>query len=337
MHYWRGVITHTIFLLAQPTYLAVRSLLGHGYFKSKSSLNLTIHTVVWVYIATRISIPFFTSPLRRLPSPPGEKFLLCHLNFNGGKPLTALFENMINATPNDGLLVLWLPLYLAYEIIPTRPDTLLDVLNSRNYDWEKPSLPNRVLSAILGEGLANVEGNKHKAMRRVVAPAFSGRRIRDLAPLFYAKGIDLADVMARQRGETDDGVLDLVPLVSRVTLDIIGAAGVGMDFNALENEQSRLAKLYDTVTRPPAFFMLVNMLLPKWFMRRLRGTSLARTVEAQSQLHEEVRALLQAKKAHMDRDNSAQPSKDIIASIMKSGDFSDDYLVSQLLTFLAAG
>ena len=39
----------------------------------------------------------------------------------------------------------------------------------------------------------------------------------------------------------------------------------------------------------------------------------------------------------MNEDKSAEDTKDIIASIMRSGDFSDDYLVSQLLTFLAAG
>jgi cytochrome P450 len=298
---------------------------------------LTIHAMVWLYIATRISIPFFTSPLRRLPSPPGERFLLGHLNFNGGKPCTILFEDMINGTPNDGLLVLWGPLYLTCDVILTRPDTLMDMLNSHNYDWEKPSLSKKVLAGILGEGLANVEGTKHKTMRRVVAPAFSGRQIRDLAPLFYAKGIALADVMARRVRETDDGVLELMALVSRVTLDIIGAAGVGMDFNTIENEESPLAKLYDSVANPPAFFMLVDMIFPKWLIRQLRGTAFARTVEAQSRLREEVRALMQEKKAHMNQEESAQPSKDIIASIMKSGDFSDDYLVSQLLTFLAAG
>lgn len=339
MHYWRGVITHTTFLLAQPAYLAVRYLLDHNSFTSRSYLNLTIHGAVWVYIATRVSIPFFTSPLRRLPSPPGEKFLLCHLNFNGGKPLTTLFEDMINSTPNDGLLVLWGPLYLFYQVILTQPETIMDVMNSHNYDWEKPTLIKKVLSSMLGEGLTNVEGSKHKAMRRVVAPAFSGSRIRDLAPLFYAKGLALAEVMAREVRETDDGAFELMALASRVTLDIIGDAGVGMDFNTIKDEKSRLAKLYDSVANPPPFFLLVNVLFPKWLVRQLGGRAFATSIQAQSLLREEICSLLQKKKekTHADQETSAQHSKDIIASIMKSGDFSDDYLVSQMLTFLLAG
>jgi cytochrome P450 len=213
----------------------------------------------------------------------------------------------------------------------------MDMLNSHNYDWEKPALTKKVLARILGEGLANVEGAKHKAMRRVVAPAFSGHHVRDLAPLFYVKGIALAEAMARQARETDDGALELMAQMSRVTLDIIGVAGVGKDFNTLGNEESLLAKLYDSVVHPPAFFILVDMLFPNWLIRNLKGTTYARTVEAQSQLRDEVRALMQEKKAHMNQEKSALHNKDIIASIMKSGDFSDDYLVSQMLTFLAAG
>jgi hypothetical protein len=334
MHYWRGVLTHASFLLAQPTYLAIRHLLGLDRLESRSALNLAIHVGIWLYIATRISIPFFKSPLRRLPSPPGEKFLLCHLNFNGGRPPTTLFENFLNDTPNDGLLVLWLPLYLSYELVPTRPDTLMDVLSSHNYDWEKPPLIKRVLSAIVGEGLVNVEGAKHKAMRRVVAPAFSGRLIRDLAPLFYSKGLNLAELISRQAKAADGGIIDLEPLFSRVSLDIIGAAGVGMDFNTVGNEDSRLAKLYNLVMHPPAFFLLVNALFPRWMIRRLGSERFTRVLDAQVQLRREVDVLLQEKKVDMQSDKD---SKDIIASIMRSGEFSDDYLMGQLLTFLAAG
>lgn len=302
-------------------------------------MKLTAHVVVWLYIATRVSLPFFQSPLRRLPSPPGEKLVLCHLDFNGGKPPTALFEKFVNGTPNDGLLVLWLPLYLSCQVIVTKPDALMDVLNSHSYDWEKPPLIKKVIAGILGEGLVNVEGAKHKAMRRVLAPSFSGRGIRDLAPLFYTKAVGLTDAMARQVRETDDGVLELMALFSRVSLDIIGAAAVGMDFNTIEDEASPLAKLYETVARPPAFFMLVSVMFPKWLLRQLRWTGVARTIQAQDRLKEEVCMLIREKKRLMDQDNSAQHtgSSDIIASIMQSGDFSDDYLVGQLLTFLAAG
>jgi len=272
-----------------------------------------------------------------LPSPPGEKFLLCHLNLNGGKPLTSLFENWINDTPNDGIIVIWAPFYLFNEVLVTQPDAIMDVLHSRNYDWEKPAMTRNVLTAILGEGLVSVEGNVHKNMRRVAAPAFSGRHTRDLAPLFYAKGLALAEVLARQADESDDGVVEVMGAVSRATLDIIGAAGIGMDFKALENEESMLAKLYEMVMEPPSFFLLLDSLFPRWLLSSFGWNGYSKTIEAQSRLRSEVRSLLQEKKVEMSQEKSTQNGTDIIASIMKSGDFSDDYLIGQLLTFLAAG
>ena len=107
-------------------------------------------------------------------------------------------KTWVNDTPNEGLIVAWLPFYLGCEVIATRPDTLMDVLKTYNYDWEKPSVIKKVLDGFLGNGLTQVEGNEHKAMRRAVTPAFSGRQIRELVPLFCAKGNALVDVMARR-------------------------------------------------------------------------------------------------------------------------------------------
>lgn len=335
MLYSRAFLMHTGYLLAQPAYLTIRCFLGHEHFSSRPSLGLTIHAAVWVYIVTRISIPFFTSPLRRVPSPPGETILQGHLFLRGHT--LPLIEDMVNNTPNDGLLVLWGPLYLSWEILPTRPDTLMEMVNSHNYDWEKPQTLNKVFMRIVGEGLATVEGAKHKAMRRVVTPAFSGHHIRELAPLFFVKGVALAEAIAQRARETDAGVFELMDQVSRATLDIIGVAGVGLEFNSLDNETSVLAKLYATILPPPVFFVLADMFLPQWLLRNLKGTAYRRTVDAQSQLRKEVRTLLEEKKAHVDQDESALGDKDIIATIMRSGDYSDDYLVNQMLTFLAAG
>ena len=287
----------------------------------------------------QISIPFFTSPLRHLPSPRGERFPLGHLSLHGGKPLTDNIANMLKSTPNDGLLVCWGLFYLNCVIVPTRPDTIMDVLNTHNYHWEKPAGTKRLLSRILGEGLINVEGNKHKSMRKVVAPAFSGRHIRDLVPLFYAKGLSFADSIAREAQKSTDGLLEMMAQSSRVTLDIIGAAGVGKDFNTIENDENPLANLYATVTHanrgPLLLFLFVDMMIPPWIIRHLRGTVYARLAKTHTQLRKDVCALMQEKK-QMILDKSEQ-QKDIIAIIMRSGDFSDDYLVDQLLTFLAAG
>lgn len=329
---------HTIFILCQPTYFTTRYLCNSEYFDSLSATWLAIAAASWIYIVTQVSIPFFRSPLHRVPSPPGDTFPIGHLNFNGGKPPTDNIARMFS-TPNDGLLVLWGPLYLTKQVLPTRVDTLLELLNHHNYDWEKPPLSKKVLGRILGDGLVIVEGTKHKAMRKVVAPAFSGRHIRDLVPLFYAKGLAFADSMARQIRQSTGGSLEIMAQMSRVTLDIIGAAGMGKDFNTIDNDKDPLARLYEkiiTFDRNPLWlFLPINLLFPPWAVQLMIGTKYARLEKAQTQLRRDVRDLMEEKKQMM--LEKSEHSKDIISIIVRSGDFSDEYLVDQLLTFLAAG
>jgi len=255
------------------------------------------------------------------------------------KPAPQRFEKMLRATPNDGLIVLWGPLYLSCTIVPANPEGLMDMLNAHNYDWEKPSASRRFLARTLGEGLVNVEGNKHKAMRRVIAPAFSGHNIRNLAPLFYAKGLALANSMALQTKASPDGSLEVMSQMSRATLDIIGSAGVGKDFNTVENDENSLAKLYATITDtnrgPLLLFFWIQAFVPEWLVKQFKGSVYARVAEAQTELRQEARDLMQEKKKMLVEKSEQQ--NDIIAVILKSGTFTDDYLVDQLLTFLAAG
>lgn len=254
-------------------------------------------------------------------------------------PPTKSFLKLVEETPNDGLIIFWGFLYIRPHVIPTTPDALLDILNTHSYDWEKPTAAKKILSRVLGEGLVNVEGNTHKGMRKAVAPAFSGRHIRDLVPLFWTKGVAFADSMTRTTKSSPDGTVEMMTQMSRVTLDIIGAAGVGKDFNTIENNEDRLAQLYESITNtdrgPPLLFFLVNVFIPQWLVRKMYGTVWARIAIATAELRQSIRDLLAEKKLGMDMKTAQQ--KDIIATIMRSGDFPDDYLVSQLLTFLAAG
>lgn len=253
--------------------------------------------------------------------------------------MTDAVLDMLRDTPNDGVIVLWGPFYINCQLIVSRIDLLMDLLNAHNYDWEKPILSKRFLSRTLGEGLVNVEGDVHKAMRRAVAPAFSGHHIRNLVPLFYAKGLAFADALAQEVSKSKERTLEVTEYMSRVTLDIIGSAGVGKDFNTIENEDDPLAKLYaiitDTNRGPLVLFFWIQIFVPMWIVRRLKGTIHARVANAQSQLRVEARALMQEKRQKLTEKSEQQ--NDIIAIILRSGDFSDDYLVSQLLTFLAAG
>lgn len=340
MHGWRGILCHTIMVSAQPLYIALRRFLNPSYFSTTSKTWLALTVISWLIILTKATIPFYKNPLRHLPTAPNDTFPIGHMNFNGGKPPTDNIEKMFQNTPNNGFFVCWGPLYLSNVVFVTKPETLTEMLNTNNYDWEKPAVAKRFLRRTLGEGLVNVEGNQHKAMRKAVAPAFSGHHIRELVPLFYSKSLQLANSMAREVRTSPNGILEITGLMSRVTLDIIGAAGIGKDFNTTDNDDDVLAGLYELIANSRSnenllISLLIAIYLPTWAIRSLKGTIYSRRIYAQAELRREVRALLQQKKQQMAEKSAEQ--KDIISIIMRSGDYSDDYLVDQLLTFLAAG
>jgi cytochrome P450 len=335
MDCWRGVVTHIILLSLQPSYLAVRYWLDSNSFATRSLPATTIHVVTWIYILTRVTMPFLTSPMRRLPGAPGQRIIFGNFQPGSTSPLDFLDELVEMDHP---LVVAWGPFYLFCEIIPTKPEVLMEILNARSYDWEKPAITKKALKGIAGDGLLNVEGAEHKAMRKLVAGSFTGHTVRQLVPLFYGKGQALVDSMLHHVRDSGDDAFDPSNLISRATLDIIGEAGMGMSFDTLGKNEMILPKLYETIIHPPQWLIFASALLPAWFLSLLIGTPGPKLVADQRRLREEVRLLVQQKKEDM-QDASADDSKDLIAQIIINGgtEVSDEYLVNQMLTFLAAG
>jgi cytochrome P450 len=336
---WRGILCHVLMASAQPIYIAARSWLDAAYLSRDNGIWLAIGAVSWTYLVLKVTIPFFTNPLRDLPCPPIDIFPIGHFDTNGGKPVGENVDRMLK-TPNDGLINLWMPLYLGCQVIPTKPETVMEMLNTHSYDWEKPMLEKRLLSGLIGQGLVSVDGQEHKDMRRAVAPAFSGRTIRDLAPLFHTKAIKSNDYIASEAIKAEGSVVEITTLMSRITLDIICAAAIGQDFDAVEGTDASLAQIYDEVTHadrgPSWLFVLLLLMMPMSWFGYMKGTPYAKLHAQLARLRAKIRMLLAEKKSTIEKQEKDQ-EKDIIAIIMRSGNFSDDYLADQLLTFLSAG
>lgn len=336
---WQGVLTHVFMLSLVPAYLTLRWCLSEHWLQRTSIGWITAAGLFELYYFTKFTIPYIKSPLQNVPSAPGERFILGHSYVWGEQPGTNVFSEIIKNTPNDGLIAVWGPLYIRQHLVPTTTENIMDILNGHTYDWEKPSAAKRILAPILGQGLVNVEGNVHKGMRRAVAPAFSGRHIRDLIPLFWEKGVQFTESMARAVGASPDGAVEMSGMMSSVTLDIIGSAGVGKDLNTVENNEDELVRLYEAIVAPDRgnllAFYVINAFVPHKVVQYMYGTAYAAFAKATIALHEKLHTLLREKQHAMNEKTADQ--KDIIAIIMRSGNFSDEYLTSQLLTFLAAG
>nr|POE89942.1 cytochrome p450 3a12 [Quercus suber] len=334
--------------LGPPTVVVCRSVINSGYLAGTSNTLLLVYALLYVFAVTKIVIPFFTTPLRALPQPPGGSFVTGHARAELQAPRGSVYREWIDTIPNSGLIFFWGLFYGNKHVLLTTPEALQEVLVSSCYDFEKP-LPGRaLLSRTIGQGLITVEGSEHKFQRKSVTPAFSGKHIKDLVPLFWSKSQDFVDAISKQldvsystsERQERSGVVELNQWASKVTLDIIGLACVGRDLNSLYSSDDEFVHHYDKILKTDkgnyVMFALMTMLLPlsvaRWmpFWKGFREAA-----EGRYQLRPLCRRLVDTKR----RDMATESAKhiDILSVLMRPEQLSDDQLVDQLLTFLAAG
>lgn len=249
--------------------------------------------------------------------------------------------------PNDGLI--------RYRILGNKERVLLtsskaisEVLVTKNYEWQKPSTF-RALARVLGVGILLAEGDEHKRQRRILMPAFAFRHVKDLYPLFWSKSKEAVHAMTEQvradaratSGEeaaNPTAVMELGDWVSRATLDIIGVAGMGRDFGAIKDPTNFLSHTYRAVFQPSrqaSFLAMLNLFLPPWIVSKLPLKRNDDVNQASAVIRDACRDLVREKRERLARKELTDV--DILSVAIESGGFSDDDLINQMMTFLAAG
>lgn len=126
---------------------------------------------------------------------------------------------------------------------------------------------------------------------------------------------------------------------SRLTLDIIGPVAMGKDFQSLTNKENAIAAAYLEILDPSTarlIFLALHLIMPEWIIRRLPW-SVNRMIDTNcSFLRDVSRKIVLEKRSEV--YGKGEPAKyDILSSIIQTGQFNDDQIIDQMLTFLAAG
>ncbi|QIX01681.1 hypothetical protein AMS68_007198 [Peltaster fructicola] len=284
-----------------------------------------------VYLIDQLVIyPRFRDPYRHLPSAkehtPGE----------------IIFESPRGKTP-----LKWMRKYPDADLlrvdgavggptlIPASADALRDLLNTNSYDFEKSWGVRAFLSRALGFGLILSEGAEHKRQRKALTPAFNIRKIRELYGLMWEK----TNVLLTELGKQAPGTVDVTDWASRLTLDIIGPTAIGKDFNSLQTEGHPVAKAFEELLEPrlDALILLgAHWVIPEYILRRVPVKVNWDIDRITTFLRKECRQFVVDKHKEL-LDGKKIADTDILGAIMQTGDFTDDLLVDEMLTFLAAG
>jgi cytochrome P450 len=188
-----------------------------------------------------------------------------------------------------------------------------------------------------------VEGDVHKFQRKHIQPSFSFRHVKELYPLFWSKSVEVVEKITAGfplGDQTRSGVSDISFWAPKVTLDIIGIAGLGRDFHTIINNDDELAQTYDDITSPSFKTSVIfgfSVLGMKWVLRFLPWDIEQNLRTNTDKIRVLCRQFIVDKKRMIKVDSSSEESADLLSKLMKSNDFSDEELVDQLLTFLMAG
>ncbi|KAF2472405.1 cytochrome P450 [Lindgomyces ingoldianus] len=336
-------IQKRVLLLAAAaiSFFAIRYIPQFTLFESLFWNAVSVYFVLLTLqlIWTVIVYPLCFSPLRHLPSPPNSNFLLGHFSRIFKDPTGEPQRDWIDTVPNDGVLY-YRFLFNEPRVLITNPKALAEVLVQRNYEFIKPQRIRESLGRLLGVGILLAEGDEHKRQRRALMPAFSFRHIKDLYPIFWSKSREMT--AAIKASLTDDSatssVVEIREWASRATLDIIGVAGMGQDFGAIENPANELNVTYRTIFaagRGAQILQLIASQFPQWLFRALpmkRNEEIATAIKT---IKKVAADLIRDKRANLEK--GGRSDLDILSVAIESGGFSDEDLVNQLMTFLAAG
>lgn len=257
------------------------------------------------------------------------------------------FLRFMKEVPNDGLVRIP-TLFGIQRLLLADPRALGEVLVHKSYDYQKPPELRNFLRLILGDGMIVVEGDLHKFQRKNVSPAFSFRHIKELYPKFWSKAVLLsrsiaADIQERpeysnEKLKTPQSVVEINHWANKVTIDIIGVAGAGREFNSLLNSDDELIQNYEELLEPTtekAVYFGLNLVLPRRIISLIPWKINNRLAATTARLRDICRDLVRDKRSLIKTESDDHI--DILSLLIKSNNFADDQLVDQLLTFLAAG
>lgn len=179
-------------------------------------------------------------------------------------------------------------------------------------------------------------------------PAFAYRHVKDLYPVFWKKSCDLVQALMKatqvEGKESSDSLADARIIEiggwgSRAALDIIGTAGMGQDFGAINDPNTELSVTYRKVFAPSKgqqFIGFAGFFLPQWFLRSLPLAHNENILQASETIKKVCRQLIRQKQEKINKQEK-RVEVDILSVAIESGGFSEEDLVNQMMTFLAAG
>ncbi|KAJ4480254.1 cytochrome P450 [Lentinula aciculospora] len=131
--------------------------------------------------------------------------------------------------------------FLQPDIVVVHDILVVQHIFQNAYCYVKSPAFRPLVQKLLGKGIVYAEGEDHKHQRRLLAPAFTSNAVKAMSDDIFA----CVDRMRSRLRSTltssnrKDTIINICPLVSACTLDIIGRVAFGHDFGGGESKEAK--------------------------------------------------------------------------------------------------
>ncbi|KAI9360022.1 cytochrome P450 [Zopfochytrium polystomum] len=312
------------------------------------TLRVALALGVPAWLAYILYIRPFRSPLRKLPGPPPTNWWSLLGKFpeilrqEAGVP-------QLQWAKQYGGMVLYYGLFNTPRVLVTSPTALRRIYGTHAHLYTRSAQQTKALKEFTGNGLLTAEGDQHKRQRALINPSFRVKHIAAMTPLFADSADELVrawiDLIEGGAALDDQGVkslnLDVHREAAKVTLDIIGRAGFGYDFTAVQNKKSPLYESFQTILRynSPTVPNIVRTLLP--FLAYIPTEGQREYKKARAVLRSCVEDIIESRYQNL-ASKDGDSDTDLLSILIRANEESDDKISKdeiegQVLTFLIAG
>ncbi|KAF7332925.1 hypothetical protein MVEN_02398400 [Mycena venus] len=217
--------------------------------------------------------------------------------------------------------------------------------------YQRPPSTNKSRKNLLGSGLLTVEEDDHR--RQAKANSCNTPQIGRLTEIFVQKSIQLRDIWASQLVQENSLAtrVDVFSWLRRMTLDVIGQAGFGYNFDALETTEkpNELNHAFTELLHTPdakyyQLFQFTEAIFPLLKLVPYPGKKVIE--HARAEMFSVAGRIVSDSIRASDGEKSFDSKKDLLSVLLRanlaknvpeSQRLRDDEVVSQIPAFLVAG
>ncbi|KAF2714603.1 cytochrome P450 [Pleomassaria siparia CBS 279.74] len=183
--------------------------------------------------------PWYLSPLRHLPTPTNNfLFFGQAINFVRASSPVELYVKWMREWP-DAPVIRYLTFGNTEVLVANSLESFRELLQTKCYEFCKPDRWHRIVGEIIGKGVINMEGDEHRAARRMLTGTFNVPNSRKLIPVFQAKAKEVSALFERAIAGGNDGdgtgVFTALDAFQSFTLDTFGVVNLGVELNHLRS------------------------------------------------------------------------------------------------------